>query len=185
MRSNGRSVLELTDTVRSKVPPAAPAREELLPLQPAKAAEESLAIHTYLDELDAIRPLPPRMTRKASFPGCGCSSVNIGWASTPSTRCSGSCRGAAPIQALPGGACGVLSLIEAAFYERPFQAAEFLETVLKVPPSHRMVTGLGRLDAGIKDLRKSGEGILTSPRSWTGRRGRRSNGASARPRPRS
>ena len=53
-------------------------------------------------------------------------------------------------------------LIELTFRERPQQASDFLEQVFLLPPRHRLVVGLRKLDSEIAALRKRGEDILVA-----------------------
>lgn len=54
----------------------------------------------------------------------------------------------------------IYPLVELAFFERPLQAAEFLEKQLKLPPKNGLISGLRELDTEIAALRKNGEDIL-------------------------
>ncbi len=51
-------------------------------------------------------------------------------------------------------------LVELAVFERPLQAAEYLERVFMLPPDHKAILELRELDADINVLRKTGEEIL-------------------------
>jgi len=154
--------LELTDTVRSKSLQLRRHEKNYFLYSPAKAEEESGIIHRYLDELDALLAAPDPFDKEGEFRELralireyrtGFDAIDI--------MLKGLTGELRRLKRSHGEHGEFFPLIEAAFYERPFQAAEFLETLFKLPPSHRLVAGLGRLDAGIKDLRKSGEGIIS------------------------
>ncbi len=51
-------------------------------------------------------------------------------------------------------------LIEFTFFERPAQAAEFLEKIFLLPANHSLIKGLKVLDSEINALRKTGEDII-------------------------
>jgi signal transduction histidine kinase len=154
--------LELTDTVRSKSLQLRRHEKNYFLYSPAKAEEESRAIHAYLDELDAILAAPVPFDREGVFPELQMlvREYRMGFDAIDALL-RVLTRELRRIKRSQEEHAKFFPLIEAAFYERPFQAAEFLETVFKLPRSHRLVIGLGKLDAEIKDLRKSGEGIIT------------------------
>lgn len=51
-------------------------------------------------------------------------------------------------------------IIEATFYERPLQGAEFLEKVFSLPPRHELIKGLRELESDMHLLRNNGEDII-------------------------
>jgi len=51
-------------------------------------------------------------------------------------------------------------IIEATFYERPLQGADFLEKVFSLPPRHELIRGLRELESDMHLLRKNGEDII-------------------------
>ena len=153
--------LELTDTVRSKSLQLRRHEKNYFLYSPAKAQEESEAIHRYLDELDVILAAPAPLDKEGTFPELQLlvNEYRAGFDAIEAllTSLSGDLR---LLKRAHGDHAEFFPLIEAAIYERPFQAAGFLETVFKVRASHRLIMGLGRLDVEIMRLRKSGEGII-------------------------
>jgi two-component system NtrC family sensor kinase len=153
--------LELTDTVRSKSLQLRRHEKNYFLYSPAKSHEESQAIHAYLGQLDdlLVSPVPYADASVLSELHTLVRDYRYGFDAievllrtlTQELR---------KLRRTHGEKAEFLPLIEAAFYERPFQAAEFLETVFHLPESHPLLSGLGKLDAEIKDLRKSGEGII-------------------------
>ncbi len=153
--------LELTDTVRSKSLQLRRHEKNFFLYSPAKSNEESEAIHRYLDELDAI------LSGRVPYAKAGVQSALL-------DHVRDYRRGFDAIEVLLRDLTKALRtirnghegygqffpLIEASFYERPFQAAEFLRRVFRLPPDHRLVTGLRLLDEEIAALRKNGEGII-------------------------
>jgi signal transduction histidine kinase len=153
--------LELTDTIRSKSLQLRRHEKNFFLYGMPKAAEESEAIHKYLNELDAIleRDLAIDKTGKLSylkkrireyggrFNKIESSIKNLTdeFENTKDTY-------ARYHKFFP--------LIESTFLERPHQAAEFLEKVFLLPPNHRLVIGLRELYSDIQILRKDGEDIL-------------------------
>jgi signal transduction histidine kinase len=76
------------------------------------------------------------------------------------TALAGLLRDLKRLEASHGSSARFFPLIEAAFYERPLQAAEFLEKVFSLPARHPLVSGLKELDGEINALRKTGEDII-------------------------
>lgn len=152
--------LELTDTVRSKSLQLRRHEKNFFLYSPLKAEEESEAVHRYLDELDAVLAgAPPgakdgvlkRLQQNVRDYRQGFDDIEGGLgALSRDLRKTG---------ASSGDAARFFPLLEAAVYERPHQAAEFLRSVYRMPAGHRLVTGLDRLDAEINALRKNGEDI--------------------------
>jgi len=154
--------LELTDTVRSKSLQLRRHEKNYFLYSPAKAPEESGEIHRYLGELDE--------TLAAAGPAVKADDLRQLQGLVAEYR-----RGFVAIEGLLGdmtkelrrlserqaGHARFFPLIEAAIYERPLQAADFLETELRLPHDHRLLWGLRSLDDEIAALRKSGEGIIT------------------------
>jgi signal transduction histidine kinase len=153
--------LELTDTVRSKSLQLRRHEKNYFLYSPAKSREESLAIHVYLDQLDTLlgSPVPYADAEVLGELGALVRKYRSGFDEIEVLLRSLT-RELRLLKRSEGEHSEFFPLIEAAFYERPFQAAEFLETVFHLPLSHPLLSGLGRLDAEIKDLRKSGEGII-------------------------
>ncbi len=154
--------LELTDTVRSKSLQLRRHEKNYFLYSPAKSQEESRQIHRYLGELDETL-------------ASAASTVKAGDLQQLQALVAEYRRGFVAIEGLLGDMTNELSrqrerqggrarffpLIEAAIYERPLQAADFLETELHLPRDHRLLWGLRTLDDEIAALRKSGEGIIT------------------------
>jgi len=153
--------LELTDTVRSKSLQLRRHEKNFFLYSPRAAGEESKTIRSYLDELDAILvgPLPGakedilRALRqnvgeyRRGFDEIAASLVDL----------SGQLR---RLKGASGSAARFFPLLEGAVYERPHQAAEFLQSVYGMQADHHLVSGLNRLDADINALRRYGEDIL-------------------------
>jgi two-component system NtrC family sensor kinase len=55
-------------------------------------------------------------------------------------------------------------LIESSFYEQPLISAQLLEKAFSLPRRHPLITNLGRLDAEIVQLRKTGEDLVSASR---------------------
>ena len=153
--------LELTDTVRSKSLQLRRHEKNFFLYSPGAAGEESQAIRSYLDELDGILAgsLPGakedvlRALRQSvheyrrGFDGIAESLVDL----------SGALR---KLRGTSGAAARFFPLLEGAMYERPHQAAAFLQSVYGMPADHHLVSGLNRLDTAIGALRRYGEDIL-------------------------
>lgn len=154
--------LEFTDTLRSKSLQLRRHEKNFFLFSPAKAAEESLEVHRYLDELDAIvrDSLPGERAETASVSALISEYRGrfdkilalLRDVSTEFDRLKPSNR--------------VFSdsfrLIEITFYERPSDSAVFLQSVLKMPPGSPLVRNLRELDAEIGLLREAGEAIQVS-----------------------
>ena len=152
--------LEITDTIRSKSLQLR-RHEKNFFLYPLKAAEELQAIHNYLEEIEALL----RDSRKADRNGAlshleehmreyrrlfneiesAITSLSLQFASLRSSNLS--YRKFSP-------------LVELTLREHPLETARFLKEVWYLPEGHPLITGLGKVDAEINALRKSGEDIL-------------------------
>jgi signal transduction histidine kinase len=155
--------LELTDTVRSKSLQLRRHEKNFFLYAPRSAAVELKAIRSYLDELDSLLagPLPGareevlRSLRqsvggyRSGFDDIAASLADL----TGALRKHGLSSGAAQ---------RFFPLLEGAVYERPHQAAAFLQSVYGMASDHPVVSELERLDAKIQALRKYGEDILIS-----------------------
>ncbi len=153
--------LELTDTVRSKSLQLRRHEKNYFLYSPTQSKEESEAIHRYLGELDETLALADPAVKVEDL-----LSLQVLVAEYR--------RGFVAIEGLladltkelgrmkrgQGDHARFFPLIEAAIYERPLQAADFLETELRLPHDHRLLWGLRTLDGEIASLRKSGEGII-------------------------
>jgi len=157
--------LELTDTVRTKSLQLRRHEKNFFLYSPAKSGEESASIHRYLDELEASlagRVPGKRMDALLALRGLaaryrqGFDSIEARLKELTQALLTikGSYRQHAPF----------FPLIESAFYERPLQAADFLEKVFRLPAEHKVLTGLRQLDTEIGGLRKTGEDIITLSR---------------------
>lgn len=153
--------LELTDTVRSKSLQLRRHEKNYFLYSPAKSREESQAIHGYLDQLDTMLANPVPYADADVLGELHTLVRDYRWGfDAIEVLLRGLTRELSKLKRTQGDHAEFFPLIESAFYERPFQASEFLETVFKLPPTHHLVTGLGKLDTEIKELRKSGEGII-------------------------
>jgi signal transduction histidine kinase len=153
--------LELTDTLRSKSLQLRRHEKNFFLYGPFKAEDESREIHRYLDELDELLA--------ARFPGNRAEGLFA-----LKERMGDYRRGFDAIErllmsllkelerakALHQENARFFPLIEAAVYERPAQAAEFLRNVFRYSGSHVLTAGLNELDGEINALRKSGEDII-------------------------
>ncbi len=153
--------LELTDTVRSKSLQLRRHEKNYFLYSPAKSQEEAEAIHRYLGELDETLAGANHAVKAADL-------------RTLQDLVAEYRRGFVAIEGLLGDLTKELGrirggkgeharffpLIEAAIYERPLKAADFLETELRLPHDHRLLWGLRSLDTEIASLRKSGESII-------------------------
>jgi signal transduction histidine kinase len=155
--------LELTDTVRSKSLQLRRHEKNFFLYSPRAASGESKAIRGYLDELDNILAgsLPGaredvlRTLRKSvreyrlGFDGIESAILDL----------SAALRG---MGVSSGAASRFFPLLEGAVYERPRQAAAFLQDLYRTPAAHPVVRGLNRLEEDINALRWNGEEILTN-----------------------
>lgn len=155
--------LELTDTVRSKSLQLRRHEKNFFLYSPLKAEEESSAVHRYLNELDILLADTVPGGRADTFPALRDLAHEYR-------------RGFDAIESLLRRLAGELEqekaareryaqffpLIESTFYERPQQAAEFLEGVFLLSKRHRLIAGLRELDVEINALRKTGEDIITA-----------------------
>lgn len=153
--------LELTDTVRSKSLQLRRHEKNFFLYSPVKFIEESLEVHRYLDELDDVL----NQSRHVSKPEVLRSLQNLvndyrsGFDAVEALL-SELTRDLKRFERLHPGQAQFFPLIEATFYERPFQAAEFLETVFRLPGNHPLPGGLRALTGEISRLRKNGEEII-------------------------
>jgi signal transduction histidine kinase len=153
--------LELTDSVRSKSLQLRRHEKNYFLYSPAQSREESAAIHRYLDELDAIftGPVPYADTAVLDELRSLVSDYRRGFDAIeelhgdlmPDLR---------KIERDRGAHGPFLTLIETAFYERPFETASFLASHFHLSPDHLLPAGMRRLDEEIKKLRISGENII-------------------------
>jgi signal transduction histidine kinase len=155
--------LEITDTIRSKSLQLRRHEKNFFLYGPRSAAEESKAIHQYLDELGAIfsDTLPGAKNGVILSLRENIRDYRRGFDSIDVllTDLSGQLRAT---RASAGAASRFFPLLEAAIYERPHQAAEFLRSVYRMPGGHPIVAGLDELDAKISALRKNGEDIIAN-----------------------
>lgn len=153
--------LELTDTVRSKSLQLRRHEKNYFLFSPAKAREESAAIHLYLDQLDQLLASPVPFAEAGVLDNMhalvreyryGFDAIEVLLRTLMKELRS--------LERFHGERAEFFPLIEAACYERPAEAAEFLRKVFKLPSSHHLVAGLTAVDVEIKDLRKSGEAVI-------------------------
>jgi two-component system, NtrC family, sensor kinase len=153
--------LELTDTVRTKSLQLRRHEKNFFLYSPSKSREESANIHRYLDELetslagpvpgarmDALRALRALVAQYRQ--GFDSIEARLGELTNSVRTLRRDHR-----QYLP-----FFPLIESAFYERPLQAADFLQDVFRLPAEHEITSGLRKLGREIGELRKNGEDII-------------------------
>ncbi|MDA8098276.1 MAG: ATP-binding protein [Nitrospiraceae bacterium] len=154
--------LELTDTVRSKSLQLRRHEKNFFLYSPRASDDEAKAIYQYLDDLDSIladllaggandslRRLRQNVVEyRNTFHSIEARLTDLG----------AGLRGVAG----NGSSARFFPLLEAAIYERPHQAAEFLRRVYGLSPGHRLITGLEQLDREIGALRKNGEDVITN-----------------------
>jgi two-component system NtrC family sensor kinase len=153
--------LELTDTIRSKSLQLRRHEKNYFLYSPAKAKEESASIHQYLDELDAILAGAGRMVKANDLlmlQGL-VRDYRRGFDTIEGLLMSLT-RDLRGIKSAHRAYLDFFPLIEGAMYERPSRAADFLESVLRLPPEQSLPRGLRTLDSEILQLRKNGEGII-------------------------
>lgn len=151
--------LEITDTMRSKSLQLRRHEKNFFLFSPAKAAEESLEVRRYLDELDAIvkDSLTGERDETAALSVLiseyrgrfGKIEALLRDISMEFDRLKPSYRMFSDF----------FRIIEITFYERPSDSAVFLQSVLKLPSGSPLVLNLRELDAEIGLLREAGEAI--------------------------
>ncbi len=153
--------LELTDTVRSKALQLRRHEKNYFLYGSQSASSESAAIYQYLTQLDTL------LTENLAADRTGKLSVMRILIKEYSERFK-------KIQLTIDdlltslGASGpsynrysrFFPLMELAVFERPMQAAKYLEGVFQLPPDHKAISELMGLDSDIAALRKTGEEIL-------------------------
>ena len=142
--------LELTDTIRSKSLQLRRHEKNFFLYSPLKAEEESKAIHSYLDELDSLLVdtfpegkadvLPALRAHVLGYRG-GFDAIESLLKSLLTEL--------GKTKRAYGSYAQFFPLIESTFYERPLQAADFLERAFPLPRQHRLVDGLRELDGRI------------------------------------
>lgn len=155
--------LELTDTIRSKSLQLRRHEKNFFLYGSVSAKEESEAIYRYLDELViTISAFTPGSKNEVlRFLRDNVRDYRENFVVIERNLFDLSLR-LKTSRASVGAAAPFFPLLEAAIYERPRQAAEFLRTVYKMPSSHPLVSGLVALDARINSLRKNGEDIIVN-----------------------
>jgi two-component system, NtrC family, sensor kinase len=155
--------LELTDTVRSKSLQLRRHEKNFFLYSPRAADEESASIRNYLFELDEILTGALSGAREEVIQSLRRSvgEYRHGFARIASTLLDVSVS-LRTRRDSSGTAARFFPLLEGAVYERPHQAAEFLQTVYGMPADHPVVGQLNGLDEDINALRKCGEDILTN-----------------------
>lgn len=155
--------LELTDTIRSKSLQLRRHEKNFFLYGPFKAEEESREVYRYLDELGGLLAAP--------FPDDkGVARLSLRDRVHEYRRAFGLVeellirlrRDLHRSKSSHMDSIRFYPLIESAMYERPRQAADFLETVFLLPKHHPLVAGLHKLDAEINRLRKTGEDIIAT-----------------------
>src|SRR5574341_187943 len=153
--------LELTDTLRSKSLQLRRHEKNYFLYSPLKSEDESKEIHRYLGELDELLSSRFPNGRSEALPGLRdrMREYRRGFDAIEGVI-AGLLRDLKRLEASHGSSARFFPLIEAAFYERPLQAAEFLEKVFSLSARHPLVSGLKELDGEINALRKTGEDII-------------------------
>ena len=155
--------LEITDTIGRKSLQLRRHEKNFL-LYPAKADEESTAVHAYIDELKDILARNPhideadQLALRGSIAEYERRFTIIEESSKRLTDLFEKTKASSPRNEK------FLSLVEATFLERPAQSAEFLEQVFLLPHRHELVTALRLLDTDLFALRKTGEDIAVTAR---------------------
>jgi two-component system NtrC family sensor kinase len=153
--------LELTDTVRTKSLQLRRHEKNFFLYSPSKSRDESANIHRYLDELEVslAGPVPgARMDALRALRGL-VAQYRQGFDSIEA-RLGELTRNLRTLRRDHRQYLPFFPLIESAFYERPLQAADFLEDVFRLPAEHGITRGLRKLDREIGELRKNGEDII-------------------------
>ncbi|MFO0753834.1 MAG: ATP-binding protein [Thermodesulfovibrionales bacterium] len=154
--------LELADTLRNKSLQLRRHEKNFFLFGGTKAAEESAAIRRYLGELDALLAAGQPQDKTGNLSALklrvqeygrrfGNIEESVGELTAEFDRISPRYRQYAR----------VLPFMKSAFLDRPFQTAELLRDIFLLPPDHKLVRGLYRLDAETSALRRMGEEVLT------------------------
>jgi two-component system NtrC family sensor kinase len=152
--------LEVTDTIRSKSLQLR-RHEKNFFLYPANAGEESRAIYTYLGQLDAIAS---ELEKSAPEKQSALRETVVQYRQTfrnVEALAGEISEGFDGLKASFVQYSSLFPLIEANFLDRPLKDAQFLESVLGLPPGHEVVRKLRRLDSEIGSLRRTGEDIIS------------------------
>ncbi|MCC6345752.1 MAG: GHKL domain-containing protein [Nitrospirales bacterium] len=154
--------LEFADTLRNKSLQLRRHEKNFFLYGRPKAIEESAAIRRYLGEIDALLDAVLPQDRTGNLAALkqriqeygrrfGSIEESVGELTTGFDSISPRYRQYAR----------VLPFMKSAFLDRPFQTAELLRDIFLLPPGHKLVQGLYRLDAETSALRKMGEEVLT------------------------
>ena len=153
--------LELTDTIRSKSLQLRRHEKNYFLYAPAKAADESKAIHEYLDEMDKILD--------------GVQTNKTGWTLSLKNLVREYREQFSRIELLVKNISGesaqlknkfssyqaVSGLIESNFLDKPLEDVNYLQKNFSLKSDHKLIIWLNELDTEINFLRKTGESILT------------------------
>jgi len=152
--------LEITDTISRKSFQLRRHEKNFFLFSPAKADEESAAVHAYIDELKVLLSQNPDIDRadKLSL-RAGITEYErlFGMIETTAKKLT---KAFEKNRALFRKNEAFYILVEATFIDRPSQSADSLARAFQLPPSHFLIRGLRELDADIHSLRKTGEDIL-------------------------
>ena len=153
--------LELTDTIRSKSLQLRRYEKNYFLYAPARAGDESKAIHKYLDEMDKILAGVQTnrtewtmslkklvMEYRQQFTGIEAFAKNISEESLQLKKSAPSYR-------------NVSGLIESNFLDKPLEDVHYLQKNFSLKSDHKLIAWLIALDNEINSLRKTGENILT------------------------
>jgi signal transduction histidine kinase len=153
--------IEFTDTIRSKTLQLRRHEKNFFLYGSQAAGTESASIYQYLTELNAL------LTENSSMDRTGKLSVlrsRIAEYDKRFQEIHQTIEGLLVSLGRSGPFYGRYSqfypLMELAVFERPLQAAEYLEKVFMLPSDHKALSELRKLDSDINSLRKTGEEIL-------------------------
>jgi len=152
--------LEITDTIGRKSLQLRRHEKNYFLYSPQKADEESVSVRAYLGELKDLLAQNPEIDKTDNLSLRG----SINEYEQRFTKIESSAKKLTvlfeKLRASDRKDKKFVTLVEAAFLERPAQSADFLTRVFLLPPRHPLVNGLHELDADITALRKTGEDIL-------------------------
>jgi len=152
--------LEITDTISRKSLQLRRHEKNFFLYSPAKADEESAAVHAYIDELKGLLAQNPDVDRTDKLSLRASINAYEQRFTTIEASSKGLIAAFEKNRALFRKNDALYTLIEATFLERPSQSADSLARAFRLPATNRLVIGLRELDAHIRDLRKTGEEIL-------------------------
>lgn len=159
--SKETAFLELTDTIRSKSLQLRRHEKNYFLYAPAKAGDESKAVHSYLKDLDDILNgmKPSEINRTASLKKLvreySEQFSNIERLLNTISDESDRFRESSPAY------LKVSRLIESNFLGKPLEDVNYLQEVFSLRSEHALISSLKELDTEVNALRKTGESVLT------------------------